>query len=203
MIAIVDYGLGNLSSVKYALDRIGVESQLTADPQQILAAKAVILPGVGALGKAMERMRTLNLIDATIAVAGSGKYLLGICLGHQLLFASSEEHGIHKGLNILPGKSVRFAKDLTVPHMGWNQVTQVRQCPLFEGIKDASYFYFAHSYYVLPDNPALTVGQTEYGVNFTSVVQREAVFGIQFHPEKSGRAGEQMLANFCRLAGLK
>jgi glutamine amidotransferase len=199
MIAIVDYGLGNLSSVKYALDRLGERSVLTSDPEEISRSGGVILPGVGALGVAMEKLRELDLVEPTLAAARSGRPFLGICLGLQLLFTVSEEHGRYDALNIIPGKTVRFTDDLTVPHMGWNQVHQVRPSPLFADIPDESFFYFAHSYYVVPDSDAAVIGSTEYGGTFASVVQDGAVFGTQFHPEKSGRAGLTMLRNFCKL----
>ncbi len=201
MIAIIDYGLGNLESVKYALDRLGVDSALTSDPGEIVAAPGVILPGVGAFGRAMEKFRELGLIDATREVAASGKPFMGICLGLQLLFTESAEHGRHEGLNLVPGKVVRFAGGLTVPHMGWNEVTKETPSPLTAGIDDDSFFYFAHSYYVVPDDPAAVIGSTEYGTRHASAVQVGNVFGTQFHPEKSGPVGLQMLRNFCKLCG--
>ena len=199
MNAIVDYGLGNLSSVKYALDRLGEPFALTSDSGEISASDAVILPGVGALGEGMKRLRELGLLEPTLAAARSGRPFLGICLGLQLLFTVSEEHGPHDALNIIPGKTVRFARDLTVPHMGWNQVHQVCASPLFADIPDESFFYFAHSYYVVPDNDAAIIGVSDYGGPFASMVQEGMVFGTQFHPEKSARAGLTMLKNFCGL----
>lgn len=199
MNAIVDYGLGNLSSVKYALDRLGEPFALTSDSGEISASDAVILPGVGALGEGMKRLRELGLLEPTLAAARSGRPFLGICLGLQLLFTVSEEHGPHDALNIIPGKTVRFARDLTVPHMGWNQVHQVCASPLFADIPDESFFYFAHSYYVVPDNDAAIIGVSDYGGPFASMVQEGMVFGTQFHPEKSARVGLTMLKNFCGL----
>jgi len=201
MIAIIDYGLGNLRSVKYAMDRLGVYSKLTSEAGTISGASAVILPGVGALGEAMQQFRKLDLVDVTLEAASSGRAFLGICLGQQLLFSESEEHGRHEALNIIAGKVVRFADDLTVPHMGWNQVSKDSDCPLLEGIPDNSFFYFAHSYYVVPADDGVSVGMTDYGGKFASVVQKGNVFGTQFHPEKSGPIGQKMLANFCKLAG--
>ena len=203
MIAIIDYGLGNLESVKYALDRLGVESALTSVAAEIVSADAVILPGVGAFGRAMEKFRELGLIDPTRAAAASGKPFMGICLGQQLLFTSSAEHGEHEGLDIIHGKVARFAAGLTVPHMGWNEVRQQRPSALFEDVPDESFFYFAHSYYVVPDDPAAAVGVTDYGGEFASIVQRGLVFGTQFHPEKSGPVGLRMLSNFCSMAGVE
>ena len=202
MIAIVDYGLGNLKSVKSACDRLGVEAAVTAEPAAILGADGVIFPGVGAFQRAMENLGGLGLVEPLRQVAASGKPFLGICLGLQLLFAESAEHGQHEGLAIVPGKVVRFeANDLKVPHMGWNQVRQERPSPLFEGIPDETFFYFAHSYYAQPDDAAVAIGSTEYGVRYASAVQKGNVFATQFHPEKSGPTGLRMLGNFCGLCG--
>ena len=199
MISIVDYGLGNLESVKYALDRLGVASELTSDAGAIASAAGVILPGVGAFGAAMENLRRLGLVEPLRSAAESGRPFMGICLGLQLLFSESAEHGRHEGLGIIPGRVVRFGDDLTVPHMGWNQVRQQRPSPLFAGIPDESFFYFAHSYHAVPDDPAVVIGTTEYGGPHAAVVQQRDVFATQFHPEKSGPVGLRMLANFCGL----
>ena len=199
MIAIIDYGLGNLESVKYALDRLGVASALTSDAARIAAADGVILPGVGAFGRAMEEFRRLALVETTREAALSGRPFMGICLGMQLLLSQSEEHGRHEGLGIIGGSVVRFAGDLTVPHMGWNEVRQERPSPLFSGIEDESFFYFAHSYYVAPARAEVLIGSTDYGGRYASAVQEGMVFGTQFHPEKSGPAGLAMLQNFCDL----
>ncbi len=198
MIAIIDYGLGNLRSVKYALDRLGVASELTDQAGPLESADAVILPGVGAFGEAMENLRRLKLVEPIRAVARQ-KPFLGICLGMQLLFTTSSEHGLHLGLDIVPGEVVRFAEGLTVPHMGWNQVEQAAKSPLFEGVADGAYFYFAHSYFCRPTEPSAAIGVTEYGGKYASTVQSGSVFGTQYHPEKSGPVGLAMLANFCRL----
>jgi len=200
MIAIVDYGLGNLKSVKSACDRLGVEARVTSDAAEILAADGVIFPGVGAFSRAMDNLRALGILDAVRGAATSGKPFLGICLGLQLLFRESSEHGQHEGLNIIPGHVTRFESDeLKVPHMGWNQVRQERPSPLFEGVPDGRFFYFAHSYYAQPDDPGVAIGSTEYGVLFASAVRQGNVFATQFHPEKSGPTGLRMLANFCGL----
>jgi glutamine amidotransferase len=203
MIAIIDYGLGNLESVKYALDRLGVESALTSDAAEIAAAPGVILPGVGAFGRAMQKFRELKLVEATRQAAASGRPFMGICLGLQLLFSESAEHGRHEGLDLIGGKVVRFGGDLTVPHMGWNRVRPETPSPLLDGIDDDSFFYFAHSYYVAPDDPAVVIGSTDYGGRFASAVQKGNVFAVQFHPEKSGPVGLRMLENFCRICGLE
>jgi glutamine amidotransferase len=199
MIAIVDYGLGNLRSVKYALDRLGVESELTSDPAAVARAEAVILPGVGAFGEAMANLRELGLVAPLRDYAASGRPFVGICLGMQLLLTRSEEHGLHDGLDIIPGQVVRFGQELTVPQMGWNQVRQARPCPLFEGLRDEDYFYFAHSYYCRPDDPAVAVGLTDYGQAYASTLQQGNVLGCQYHPEKSGPSGLKMLRNFVSL----
>ncbi len=199
MIAIIDYGLGNLESVKYALDRLGVESELTADPERLASAEGVVLPGVGAFGRAMEEFRRLELVEPTRAAARSGRPFLGICLGAQLLLSHSDEHGRHTGLELIGGEVVRFEGSLTVPHMGWNQVRQERPSLLFEGIENDSYFYFAHSYFLRPGDEGVVMGSTEYGGRYASAVQQDMVFGCQFHPEKSGPVGLRMLENFARL----
>ncbi len=201
MIAIVDYGLGNLKSVKSALHRLGVEAAITSQGTAILGADGVIFPGVGAFQRAMENLGKLGLVEPLRQVAASGRPFLGICLGLQLLFSESSEHGRHAGLGIIRGKVVRFeGGELKVPQMGWNQVKQERPSPLFEGVPDESFFYFAHSYYAQPDEAGVVIGSTEYGVRFASAVQKGNVFATQFHPEKSGPTGLRMLENFCRLS---
>ena len=201
MIAIVDYGLGNLESVKYALDRLGEDSALTRDAGEIAAADGVILPGVGAFGRAMDNLRELELVGPLREAGESGRPFMGICLGLQLLFSASAEHGRHAGLDMIPGKVVRFEAGKTIPHMGWNQVRQETPSGLFEGIDDESFFYFAHSYYVCPEDEAATIGSSDYEGRFASAVQQANVFATQFHPEKSGPVGLEMLRNFCRLCG--
>jgi len=199
MIAIVDYGLGNLRSVQYALDRLGRPCVLTADAGAVASADGVILPGVGAFERAMANLRDLDLVGVLRDVASTGRPLLGICLGLQLLFETSDEHGRHEGLGILPGQVVRFGAGLTVPHMGWNQVAQAGASPLFESVPDGAYFYFAHSFYARPADADTAIGRTDYGEPFASVVARGSVFAAQCHPEKSGPTGLTMLDNFCRL----
>lgn len=199
MIAIVDHGLGNLESVKYALDRLGEASALTAEAAAIAAADGVILPGVGAFGRAMDNLRELGLVEPLREAARSGRPFMGICLGLQLLFSESAEHGRHEGLDIIPGKVVRFEVGKTIPHMGWNEVRQDRPSPLFDGVPDESFFYFAHSYHVCPDEPAAAIGMTDYEGPFVSAVQQANIFATQFHPEKSGPVGLEMLRSFCRL----
>ncbi|MDY7010597.1 MAG: imidazole glycerol phosphate synthase subunit HisH [Planctomycetota bacterium] len=203
MIVIIDYGLGNLRSVQCALRRIGAESTITSDAGEASAADGVILPGVGAFWRAMENLRKLGLAEVVLESVRNGKPLLGICLGMQLLFSESEEHGRHEGLGIIPGKVKRFTESLKIPHMGWNEVRQQNPSPLLIGVKDEAFFYFAHSYYVAPDEPAAVIGLTDYGKTFASVVRKDNVFGTQFHPERSGPEGLEMLKNFYRLCQTK
>lgn len=199
MIAVVDYDVGNIRSVLFALRRLQRDAELTDNPSLLQDADGLILPGVGAFAPAMDQLRERGLDDVVCQFADSGRPLLGICLGHQLLFSESEEHGLHEGLNLLPGQVVRFERGLKVPHMGWNQVDQTAACSLFEDIESGEFFYFAHSYYTLPAESEVSVGSTDYGRTFTSVASRDNVFGAQFHPEKSGAVGLKMLSNFCRL----
>jgi glutamine amidotransferase len=203
VIAIIDYGMGNLRSVASAFGRLGIEAAITPEIERIAAAEAVVLPGVGAFGEGMDNLRAAGHDALLRRLADEGRPLLGICLGLQLFFAWSEEHGRHEGLGLFAGGVVRFRDDLTVPHMGWNQVEPTDAAgPLFEGIAPGSHFYFAHSYHVAPDEPAVVAATTDYGGPFASAAARGRVFGVQFHPEKSAAAGERMLTNFARLAGV-
>ncbi len=201
-IAIVDYGMGNLHSVSKAVERLGYETLISSDESEILAADGVILPGVGAFGDAMEHLRMSSLDKTVQKVAAGNQPLLGICLGMQLLFSSSEEHGNHEGLGILPGSVVRFTgEDYKVPHMGWNKL-QYREegSPLFAGLVEG-YVYFVHSYHVLPEVKTDLLATTDYGNDVTAIVGRDSVFGMQFHPEKSGELGMNLLRNFLKLTG--
>ncbi len=193
MIAIVDLGIGNLANVRKALGGV-----VTSDPYEIERAEKVVLPGVGNFRAVMERLEPLRgvILDAI----NDGKPFLGICLGLQLLFGESEESPGSKGLGVLRGNVVRF-RGVRTPHIGWNQLWKRRDSPLFEGIKDGAYFYFVHSYYALPEREEIIAGVTDYGskgrgVVFTSAVWRDNVYGVQFHPEKSGRNGLRVMANF-------
>ncbi len=202
MIAIIDYGMGNLRSVLRGCERVGLDAAITDDAGQVVAADAIILPGVGAFGEGMENLREGGFDRVLRQAAEQDRPLLGICLGLQLLFSRSEEHGRHEGLDILPGAVLRFSEDLTVPHMGWNQVEPAEPpSALFQGIPSGSHFYFAHSYYVAPDDPGVVAAATDYGEPFCSVAARGRVFGVQFHPEKSADVGERLLANFATIAG--
>lgn len=198
MTAIVDYGAGNLQSVKKALDFIGADSVITDNAEEILSADRVLLPGVGSFGDAMESMRAKKLDETVKKCAESGKPFLGICLGLQLLFEESEESPDLKGLGIFKGKIKRFSSDmgLKIPHIGWNSISIKQDCPLFGGIRENSYVYFVHSYYLEAQNPDDVAAVTNYGIDFHSAVGKGNVFATQFHPEKSGDVGIAILKNF-------
>ncbi|RFA24767.1 imidazole glycerol phosphate synthase subunit HisH [Alkalilimnicola ehrlichii] len=208
VIAVVDYGMGNLRSVRKALEHVGNGAvvEVTSAPERILRADRVVLPGVGAIGDCMNELHRLELVEALREAAGS-KPFLGVCLGMQALLDFSEENQGVDCLGVLPGKARRFPAELTtdaglkVPHMGWNGVLQQGRHPLWRGIADNSRFYFVHSYYVEPAEAALAAGVTRYGFDFAAVVARGNVFATQFHPEKSQRAGLDLLANFVRWDG--
>ncbi len=198
MIAVIDYRMGNLSSVSRALARLGATVKVTSDARAIAAADAIVLPGVGAFQRGMENLSHLNLTAAIYKAIEANKPFLGICLGLQLLFTESEEHGVSQGLNIIRGRVKRFTPEVKIPHMGWNQLHIIRneQKTIFDDIPDNSYFYFAHSYYVSADNNNLTLATTIYGKEFTSGIMKGNLFAIQFHPEKSGNLGLKLLENF-------
>ena len=200
MIAIVDYNAGNLTSVKLALDHLGAPSEITQSPARILAADRVIFPGVGSAGAAMENIRALGLAEVLHQVVQRGTPFLGICLGTQIILEVSEEDGGVPGLGILAG-SVRLFRPSDpadkVPQIGWNSVTFSRPHPLLEGIENGSEFYFVHSYYPAPAERGFVLGETEYaGIRFASFITRDNLAATQFHPEKSGRLGLQVLHNF-------
>ncbi len=199
MIAIIDYGMGNLHSVSKAVERLGCEARVTSDPREILAADGAILPGVGAFGDAMANLRETGLVDTVKEYAASGKPFLGICLGMQLLFTESEEHGTHRGLDLLPGRVVRFQGDYKVPHMGWNELTFKQESPLFEGV-EPGHVYFVHSYHALPERESDLLAVTDYYQPVTAIVGRGSVYGMQFHPEKSGELGMALLRKFTDMA---
>jgi glutamine amidotransferase len=206
VIAIVDYGMGNLRSVQKALERINAAVEIVTRPDQIERADKVVLPGVGAFRDAVAHLRQQNLVEPLIAAARSGRPFLGICLGLQLLFDVSYEGGEYAGLGIIPGKVVRFdfsslpdGRDLKVPHMGWNQLVWDRPCPLMQGLQSPTHFYFVHSYYVAPADASVSFGRCTYGVSFTAMIWRDNLFATQFHPEKSQAAGLTILRNFATL----
>jgi len=203
MIAIIDYGMGNLRSVQKGLERVGAVAELTRDPERIGAAAGVVLPGVGAFGACMDNLRAYGLVETVRRVIARGTPFLGICLGMQLLFEESEEFGRVPGLGIFPGRVVRFADTpaLKVPHMGWNRIRKLQDVPHLRGIDDGAFVYFVHSYYVAPADTSLTATTTEYGTEFTSAICRDNVFATQYHPEKSQAVGLKILENFGRLVG--
>lgn len=196
MIAIIDYGMGNLRSVEKGFLKVGIDAKVVTDPKSVDDASAIVLPGVGAFKDCMKNLEKASLLEPITRAIRNGKPFLGICLGLQVLFTESEEFGIHKGLDILKGKVLRFRVDLKVPHMGWNNVKVLRRPPIFDGIEEDAFFYFVHSYYVAPDDSSVIAGTTEYGVTFTSMVWKNNIFATQFHPEKSQAAGLRVLKNF-------
>ena len=203
MLTIVDYGAGNLRNVYMAFRRLGVEALVTAEAALIRLASALVLPGVGAFGESIAKLRALGLEEPLVAAIRDGVPFLGICVGLQLLFEVGEELGEHRGLGILAGRVRRFPPGLSVPHMGWNQLHQTRPIPLWQGIPDGSYVYFVHSYYADPQDRAVVAATTDYGLDFTSAVAQGNLYAIQFHPEKSQDVGERILHNFAREAGLR
>ncbi len=197
MIAIVDYGMGNLRSVEKGFLKVGIETGVTSSKADIDNADAVVLPGVGAFRDCMNNLQRLDLAGAVLKGIEAGKPYLGICLGLQVLFKDSEEFGHSEGMGVFDGRVVRFTgKGLKVPHMGWNTVKLRRRPPLFDGIGDESYFYFVHSYYVVPDYEGIIAGSTEYGAEFTSMVWKDNIIATQFHPEKSQKTGLKILKGF-------
>jgi len=205
MIAIVDYGMGNLRSVEKGFLKVGVDARVVTSAQAVDDARSVVLPGVGAFRDCMRNLEEMSLTESVVRSIQKGKPYLGICLGLQVLFTESEEFGLSKGLNILSGKVVRFGKPetqnlklktLKVPHMGWNTIKIDRRPPIFDGIEDEAFFYFVHSYYVVPDDKNVIATTTDYGVMFTSMVWIENIFATQFHPEKSQEVGLRILKNF-------
>ena len=206
MIAIVDYGMGNLRSVQKALLRAGADARIVTSPLALASAEKIVLPGVGAFADAIAKLRATGLDRAVVEAVGQGVPLLGICLGFQLLFDVSYEDGLHTGLGLLPGKVVRFefptsrvGEPLKIPHMGWNQLTTKPGCPLFRGIENGSHVYFVHSYHAVPINQDVIAATTDYGYDFPAAIWSNNVFATQFHPEKSQAVGRQMLENFVNL----
>ncbi|WP_211341913.1 imidazole glycerol phosphate synthase subunit HisH [Laceyella sacchari] len=199
MIAIIDYGMGNLHSVSKALERLGHTCIITSDTEEIERASGVILPGVGAFGDAMRELEARGLVAAIKKAALGGKPLLGICLGMQLLFTSSDEHGLHQGLNLLPGHVVKFTGDYRIPHMGWNWLSFKFPHPLFRGLEEG-HVYFVHSFHVKAANPEDVIATTDYHQPVTAIINRNQIYGMQFHPEKSGKLGLGLLDRFARIA---
>ena len=203
MIAIIDYGMGNLRSVQKAFERLGVDATITSDATTVTSASKVVLPGVGAIADAITELKRANLVDAIYKTIESDKPFLGICLGFQALFEESEENGGTKGLGIFKGKVLRFPEspEYVVPHMGWNDLSFKKDVPIYEGVKPTDYVYFVHSYYVACDDDSIVATTTNYDdVDFCSSIARGNVFATQFHPEKSQNVGLKILQNFAALS---
>jgi glutamine amidotransferase len=202
MIAIIDYGMGNLRSVQKGFEQVGVPARVTRDAAEIAAAPGVVLPGVGAFGACMDNLRAYGLVDVVRRVVERGTPFLGICLGLQLLFEESEEFGPVPGLGLLRGRVVRFTPPadpaFRIPHMGWNQIHTRAAAPPLAGVADGAFVYFVHSYYVEPADPSVIATTTDYGGDFVSSIARDNLFACQFHPEKSQQVGLAILANFGR-----
>lgn len=206
MIAIIDYGMGNLRSVQKGFEKIGSEAVITADPQVVLQAERVVLPGVGAFRDCMHNLEQGGFVEPILKVIAEGRPFLGICVGMQLLFSDSVEFGLYSGLNVIPGHVLRFPDQMTVageklkvPQMGWNQLSFKRRPPAFNGVIDGSNVYFVHSYYVKPDDSSVVATTTDYGIEFCSSVWKDNIVATQFHPEKSQAIGLQILKNFAEL----
>jgi glutamine amidotransferase len=198
-VAIIDYGVGNLRSVEKAFAANGCTAVVSSDEKVLRQAERLVLPGVGAFGACINNLVARGFDDLVRERVAAGTPLLGVCVGMQMLFQESEEFGASRGLGFLRGRVRRFSADLVVPQVGWNQVRQQNSNPLFAGISDSAFFYFVHSYYCEPTEPEVIAGETDYGGRYASVVARENLFGVQFHPEKSQRDGLRMLANFAQL----
>ena len=200
MIAIIDYGMGNLRSVQKGLERTGCEAVITRDIGQIQSARGVVLPGVGAFSACMQNLGKFGLVEPIRVIVRKKKPFLGICLGFQLLFSESEEFGPQKGLDLFPGRVVGFHadKDLKVPHMGWNRLEKKIESPFLDGLSSGDYVYFVHSFYVVPSDSSIIATTTDYGESFVSSIATETLFACQFHPEKSQELGLRILANFGR-----
>lgn len=198
---LIDAGTGNLHSVHNALQNLGFDIRVTRDPQDLSRPGRIILPGVGAFGSFMQGLREYGLIEALQAACQRGDPLFGICVGMQALFEISEEMGQHNGLNLLPGKVIHFPdlNPLKVPHTGWNQLWFAEGAPLFRDLPQGAYVYFNHAYYCANASPADRAARTDYGIDYTSAVQHDNIFGVQFHPEKSQRVGQKVLGNFFKL----
>jgi imidazole glycerol-phosphate synthase subunit HisH len=199
MIAIIDYGVGNLRSVEKALQAVGADACVTNDIGQVREADQIVLPGVGAFGECSRRLRESAMDKPVLEAAEKGKPVLGLCVGLQLMFDEGHEFGIHPGLGLMHGRIIRFPENgPRVPQIGWNQIDKAKPHSLTDGIPDGAYFYFVHSYRVEADDPGDVIATTEYGISFPSICGRGSVSGVQFHPEKSQSTGLKLLANFAR-----
>jgi glutamine amidotransferase len=197
VIAVVDYGIGNLGSVTKGFRHVGAEVQLTGEPEALRRASALVLPGDGAFGATMAEIERRGLVPLLREAVEAGTPLLGICIGMQVLFEESEEHGVFQGLGLLPGRVRRFDGELPIPHMGWNELHPHQPHPLLQGISDGAHVYFVHSYFC-DAAPEVTIASSDYGRDFAAIVGRDRVLGVQFHPEKSQEVGLRMVANFVR-----
>jgi glutamine amidotransferase len=197
-IVIIDYGMGNLRNVQKGFEKIGLEAKLTRNKKEIGIASAIVLPGVGAFKDCMENLEKYGLVDPLLRSIEKGKPYLGICLGLQILFSQSEEFGTNKGLDLIRGKVVKFRPDAEhkVPHMGWNTIEKETETPMLQGVESGDFFYFVHSYYVVPEETQWISTFTNYGKPFVSSIWKENIFATQFHPEKSQRKGLRILENF-------
>ncbi len=200
MIAIIDYGSGNLGSVRNALIKLGQSPVITGRSEEILGADAVILPGVGAAASVIEMLKSRGLDGTVKKLVADNRPLLAVCVGLQVLLSSTEENGHHRCLGLVPGTVTHLPQGLKTPHMGWNQVRQEVTHPVFAGIANETNFYFVHSYYAQPESESVVAGTTEYGARFCSMIVRDNLFATQFHPEKSGEPGLRLYSNFIRLA---
>jgi len=197
-VAIIDYGVGNLRSVEKAFAATGCNAVVSADENLLRKSERLVLPGVGAFGACMDALTERGFDELVRERVTAGTPLLGVCVGMQMLFEESDEFGPTPGLGLLRGRVRRFADDLVVPQVGWNQIRQRKPHPLFQGISDSAFFYFVHSYYCEPVEQEVILGETDYGVAYSSVVARKNLCGVQFHPEKSQAAGLRLLSNFAR-----
>lgn len=197
MIAVIDYGAGNLRSIVNGLRKVGAEAEVVAEPDGLRNADAVVLPGVGSFGEAMVKLSEFK--PAVKEFVDSGRPFLGLCLGIQVIFDSSEESPGAEGLGLFRGTCMRFTGDMKIPHMGWNTIKKVSYSPLLEGIGQGEQFYFVHSYYAVPEKESIVSAKTEYGVEFPSVITRDNIHATQFHPEKSGDQGLKVLENYVKL----
>tara|TARA_Y100001970_G_C14183407_1_gene831116 strand:+ start:188 stop:790 length:603 start_codon:yes stop_codon:yes gene_type:complete len=197
MNVIINYKVGNLYNLKNALDFLGVKNSLVVNPDRVKTADRILLPGVGAFWPAMNQLKNSGMLEAIQEKIKTGTPLLGICVGAQLLMDESEEDGKHSGIGWIPGKVKRFNHDLKIPQIGWNQVFQKKEDPIFKGIPNNNHFYFVHSYHILPEKINHYLGISKYGYDFVSAVRYDNLWGVQFHPEKSQNAGLKLLKNFC------
>ncbi len=198
-IAIIDYGVGNLRSVEKAFTSQGIEAVVTSDETVLRSADKLVLPGVGAFKACMDGLKASGFDELVLEAAGTGKPIIGLCVGLQMMFDEGHEFGVHKGLGLMPGRVVRFPEKLRVPHIGWNQVEFKREHKVFTDLPSQTFFYFVHSFYVESSDQTCVLGETDYGMRYASICGRNNIVGVQFHPEKSQTAGLKLLKNFAEL----